>query len=133
MPNFFSRAKNFFGSGDVADDASTPFSLIAAATTNATLVKDSPGVLVSLHVINLNAAVRYLKFYDTKVKPTAGSGTPVRRYAIPASATGAGFALPFPVPARFQVGIAYTITSGVADNDTGVLSANDVVLTGEFI
>jgi hypothetical protein len=130
---FYRRVKQVFGFGDVVDDSSTPFSLIAGATTNATLVKAAPGVLVGLHAINQSAAVKYLKFYDTRQLPAAGSGTPVRRYAIPANTTGAGFVIPFFVPARFLVGIAFTITGAQADNDTTVLSAGDVTLTGEFI
>lgn len=119
------------GDGRIAD-GSTPFSLIAAATVNSTLVKVGAGKIFSIHAINLNAAVRYLKFYDMARKPDAGTGVPVRRYAIPASATGAGFVFTPFLPLRFNVGIAFVLVTGVADNDATVLTANDVVLTLEY-
>jgi|SRR5882672_6058619 len=130
---FFRRVKLVVGFGDVVDDSSIPFSLIATADTNQTLVKAGPGVLVGIHAINTNAAVRYLKFYDIRKVPVAGSGIPVRRYAIPAQSTGAGFVAPFFLPARFLNGIAFTITGGQADNDTSALAAGDVTLTLEYI
>jgi len=119
--------------GGVESDCTTPFSLIAAATTNPTLVKKGPGKLVSIIAVNVNAAVRYLKFYDIGVVPIAGSAIPARRYAIPASATGLGFVLAPTVPMGFQAGLAFTITGGVADNDATVIAANDVILTLEYI
>lgn len=113
-------------------DGTQPFSLIALATTNANLVKIGPGRIVSIMAVNQNAAVRYLKFYDTNRTPVAGSGVPVRRYAIPASATGLGFVLAPTVPMGFQAGLAFTITGGQADNDTTALTAGDVTLTMEY-
>lgn len=110
----------------------TPFSLLAAATTNATLVKKGPVKLVSIMAVNVAATVKFLKFYDSNRLPDAGTGTPVRRYAIPASTTGLGFVLCPPVPMNFSQGLAFTITGAVADTDTTVLVANDVVLTLEY-
>lgn len=130
---FFQNIKALFGNGAEADDSSQPFSLIALGTTNATLVKSSSGVITAVHAINVNAAIRYLKFYDFNKIPSAGVGTPVRRYAIPASATGAGFVLNPTVPFKFKSGIAFTLTTGVADTDATALTANDVILTLEYI
>jgi hypothetical protein len=118
--------------GGVESDYTTPFSLIAAATTNQTLVKKGPGRLVSIIAVNMNAAVRYLKFYDTNQVPVAGTGTPIRRYAIPASTTGLGFVLAPMVPMGFFQGLAFTIVNGVADTDATAIAANDVVLTLEL-
>lgn len=130
---YFTQTKLVAGVGEVVDDSTTGFTLTAAATTNATLVKAGKGALVSMHVINTNAAIRYLRFYDTNKAPTAGAGNPVRKYVIPGSATGAGFVLSPPLPMKFQVGIAFTLTTGVADTDTTALTANDVILTLEYI
>lgn len=130
---YFRASKLVAGSGESVDDSTAGHTLTAAATTNATLVKAGRGVITLLTVINTNAAVRYLRFYDTNILPVAGSGSPVRKFAIPASATGAGFVLAPMLPMRFMVGIAYTLTTGVADTDTGALTANDVVLTLEYI
>lgn len=130
---FYRRVKLLFGLGEAIGDSSRPFSLIAAATTNATLVKAGAGSLVSLYVINVTTAVRYLKFYDLAKIPVAGQGTPTRRFAIPASTTGAGFSLQPLVPMAFFNGIAFTLTAGQADNDATALTAGDVVLTLEYI
>lgn len=119
--------------GGVEADNTTPFSLIATADTNQTLVKRGPGKLISIMAVNVNAAVRYLKFYDIGKVPVAGSGIPSRRYAIPASTTGLGFVLAPTVPMGFFSGLAFTITGGVADNDATALTANDVILTLEYI
>lgn len=122
------------GEGNGVDsDGTIPFSLLAVANTNATLVKRGAGRLVSIIAVNINAAVRYLKFYDMDKVPTAGSGIPVRRYAIPASTTGLGFVITPAVPMGFSAGLAFTITGGVADNDASAISANDVILTLEYI
>lgn len=122
------------GNGNgVENDGTNAFSLLAAATTNATLVKTGPGRLFCIFAVNVNAAVRYLKFYDTNRKPDAGTGTPIRRYAIPASTTGLGFVIAPTIPMGFQQGLAFTMTTGVADTDTTALTANDVTLTLEYI
>lgn len=119
-------------SGGVEADCTTPFSLIAAGTTNQTLVKKGPGRLISIFAVNVNAAVRYLKFYDTDKVPVAGTGTPIRRYAIPASTTGLGFVLAPTVPMGFLQGLAFVIVNGVADTDATAVTANDVILTLEL-
>lgn len=119
--------------GGVESDCSIPFSLLAAATTNQTLVKKGPGRLISIHAVNVNAALRYLKFYDTNSTPVAGVGQPIRRYAIPASATGLGFVLAPTIPMGFLQGLGFTIVTGVADTDATATSANDVILTLEYV
>lgn len=129
----FQKSKIIVGLGDTETEGLLPFSLLAAATTNQTLVKDSPGALYLIHAINVNAAVRYLKFYNMAKTPTAGSGTPFMRFAIPASATGAGFVVNLTVPLKFSAGIAFTMTTGVADTDTAALTANDVILTLGYV
>jgi hypothetical protein len=120
------------GAGRQAD-GSTPFSFLSVANTTPVRVKKGAGKIFSIHAINVAAAVRYLKFYDTLVTPgAAGVGIPVRRYAIPASATGAGFVLAPIVPMTFTAGIVFTITTGAADSDATAPAANDVILTLEW-
>ena len=102
--------------------------LLSAATTNATSVKASAGTVYGVFAINLNAAVRYLKFYNSASAPTPGSGTPVMTLPIPASTTGAGFWIAVPQGIAFATGIAYDTTTGVADNDTGAVAANEIIL-----
>ena len=101
---------------------------ISAASTNATSVKGSAGQVYAIHVINTNAAVRYLKIYNKASSPTVGTDTPVLTFPIPASATGAGFVLSTEMGIAFGTGIAFAVTTGVADSDTGAVGANEIVI-----
>ena len=94
--------------------------LISAADTNATVAKAGPGRLFGWSVSNLNAAARFLKVYDTAVAPTVGTTVPVLTIALPPNGTashdlGDGIV--------FRSGISFAITTGIADADTGAVSA----------
>lgn len=129
----YPRVKVSGGRSGVASDVATGFRLVSAATTNATSVKASAGTLYSITAFNLNAAVRYVKFYNKASAPTVGTDTPVATFAIPASTTGAGFAIEFPFGFDFATGIAYATTTGAADSDTAAVAANEIVLVGTYI
>lgn len=129
----YPRVKRSFGRDGVASDAGTGFRLISAASTNATSLKASAGTLYMLYAVNLNAAVRYLKFYNKASAPTVGTDTPVATFPIPASATGAGFALDFGPGFDFSTGIAYATTTGVADGDTAAVAANEIIVVGVYV
>jgi len=110
-----------------ARGGATAHSKTSAATTNATNVKATPGVLYSLTVMNENAAVRFLKFYDTAGTPTAGAGTPVLRYAIPGATTGGGFSINLgPQGIAFPTGIGYTLVTGAADANASAVAADEI-------
>lgn len=96
----------------------------AAGTTNATSAKASAGRIHNITGYNAAAAVRYLKIYNKASSPTVGSDTPVLTFALP---PGAGFAFDFPKPYYFGTGIAYAMTTGNSDADTGALTAGDVL------
>lgn len=130
---YFNRSKVLYGLGDGGDDSSLPFSLVSAATTNITQVKAAPGIVTAIHAVNVNAAIRYLKFYDMATKPVAGAGVPFRRFGIPGSTTGAGFVYAPIVPMKFPTGIAFTLVTGSTDSDATALSLGDVILTLEYL
>ena len=98
---------------------------ISAASTNATSVKASPGTLYGLTANNVNAAVRYLKLYNKASAPTVGTDTPTLTIALPPAAVTS---VPFPVGVEFSTGIAFALTTGVADSDTAAVSANEHVV-----
>lgn len=98
--------------------------LSAAADTNATSVKASAGDLFNIHGHNANAAARYLKIYNKASAPTVGSDTPVMTLYL---APQAAFKYDFPDGFYFSTGIAYALTTGVADADTGALTAADIL------
>lgn len=103
----------------------------SAATTNATSVKTSAGNITSLMAYNRNAATRYLKLYHKASAPTVGTDTPSMVIPLP---SGTVFNLDVGlVGLRWGTGIAYAITAGGADNDTGAVASGDVKLHMTYI
>lgn len=99
--------------------------LLSGASTNATSAKASAGIVGGWFLYNANAAVRYLKIYNKASAPTVGSDTPVLTIPIP---PGAGANVEWANGINFATGIAYATTTGVADNDTGGVAANEVIV-----
>lgn len=99
---------------------------LSAASTNATSVKASAGQVFGVRAFNANAATRYLKLYNKSSAPTVGTDTPVDTIPLP-SGTTTGFMLDSGV--AFGTGIAFALTTGIADSDTGAVAANDIEVT----
>lgn len=129
----YSKIKRTYGRADVAAEVGTPFTLISAASTNATSTKASPGTLYSIVAINLNAAVRYLKLYNKASAPTVGTDTPIMTFPIPASTTGAGLAIDWGPGVDFSIGIAFALTTGSASSDTGAVAASEIFINGVYV
>lgn len=104
----------------------TPYHLISAASTNATSVKASAGVVYAISAFNTNASARFLKLYDGATAPTVGTTPVVLTLLIPPS--NGGFTLPVPVGIQFSSGIALAVTGGIADSDNTAIGAADVVV-----
>ena len=111
-------------------NSTTAYGLISAASTNATSVKASAGVVYSIAVFNANAAARWFKMYNKASAPTVGTDTPVFRALIPA---GGGFVLQLPVGKKFGTGIAFALTTGAADSDTGAVAANELTVNLDYV
>lgn len=109
---------------EIAEPSSVSRIVSAAASTNATSAKTSAGTLVGVIGYNAAAALRYLKLYDKASAPTVGTDTPKLTIAIPATTA---FSIDFPRGLSFALGIAYALTTGSADADTGALTAADIV------
>lgn len=106
-----------------------PYSLISAATTNATSVKASAGVVTSITASNINASPAYLKFFNKASAPTVGSDTPVLRLTIPGNTSGAGFSFPIPEGGLgFATGIAFCLTTGITDASTAAVAVSEVLV-----
>ena len=103
--------------------------VISAGSTNATNVKNSAGQVYGIDVSNTNASARYLKLYDKASAPTVGSDTPIGTYLLKA---GELTQLRFPQGKTFASGIGFALTTGVADADTGAVSANEHVVNMEY-
>lgn len=107
----------------------TPGKLISAATTNATSVTAVASTLGYITASNVNASPRYLKLYNKASSPTVGTDTPVHTFLIPGNTAGAGTNIPLPPQGiAFSNGIALALTTGVADNDTAAVAANEIVV-----
>lgn len=104
--------------------ASTSRIVSAANTTNATSAKASAGRLYGLKGYNAAASVRYIKFYNKASAPTVGTDTPVMTIAVSPTSL---FNFIWPHGYSFSTGIAYALTTGSADSDTGALTAADIV------
>lgn len=106
-----------------------PAKLISAASTNATSLKNSPGVLGYVCASNTNANPRYLKFYDKASAPTVGTDVPVHTFIIPGNTGGAGSNIsPAGLGIKFYNGIAAAITGAPGDSDTTAIGANEVIV-----
>jgi hypothetical protein len=112
-------------------DGATWHYLPSAASTNATNVKNAAGTIHAMWFVNLNAAVRYIRFYNTSSAPTCSSATGfVASVPIPADPTGAGIAPPLgPHGIAFSTGISYCITTGPANNDNNAVAANEIFIS----
>lgn len=103
--------------------------VVSGASTNATSAKASAGQVYTIMAHNINASVRYLKLYNKASSPTVGTDTPVLTLPIPGNSAGAGFVFDTGgAGIAFATGIAYAITTGVADSDTGAVAANEIVV-----
>jgi len=105
---------------------------ISAASTNATSLKASAGQIYGIQVFNLNAAARYLKLYNKASAPTVGTDTPVKVILIPGNTAGAGAVMDFPNGLAFGTGIAWALTTGITDADTGAVAANEIVVNIDY-
>lgn len=93
-------------------------------------VKASAGQVYSLWFTNTATSTRWLKFYNaTAANVTVGTTTPVMTLGLPGNTSddisgvfGGAFGF------AFDTAITVAATTGVADNDTGAPSANDVIV-----
>jgi hypothetical protein len=96
----------------------------AAATTNATLLKASAGVVYGFTLSNTTAAAKYLKLFQKATAPVPGTDVPNVTYMLPPNSTttfstSVGF--------TWATGLGYSITGAVGDLDTTATAVDDVV------
>jgi hypothetical protein len=129
---FNRRAFTFDGPGnlEVSDNVSISgganvFRLIAAASTNASLVKGGMGQVYGWYLFNAAAATRFVKLYNKATPPTVGTDLPWLTIGIPAGAAanvwnGAGISFP--------AGIALATTVSMADSASDAVTASDLAV-----
>lgn len=94
----------------------------SAATTNATLLKSSPGDLFRAAGYSNRATTCYLHLYNKATAPTVGTDVPVITRVIPPTSA---FDFEFE-DLYFATGIGYGFSTGVADNDAVAIAAGDI-------
>jgi hypothetical protein len=101
----------------------------SAASTNATSVKGSAGLLCGGTVINTTATLYYLRLYNLASAPTCSSATGfVATIPVPASTSGAGTVINLGTyGATFATGIGFCLTGGGSSTD------NTSAATGVYV
>lgn len=97
--------------------------ILSAASTNATLVKGTPGRIYSAQFSNTANAYRFVKFYNLASAPTVGTSTVASIIGIP---PGGRATLNTPQGIYCSAGIAYSIVTGAGDADATAVGANEV-------
>lgn len=103
--------------------------LVSAATTNATIIKGTPGRLLGYCLTNNATAVRYVKFHNQTTLPTAGTGA-IHPVGIPPN--GGKVFMHYPGGVAFATGIGITTVTGAAAADNTAVALNDIVGTIHF-
>jgi hypothetical protein len=99
--------------------------LLAGASTNATSVKGSAGQVYGWYLANAAGYTVFFKLYNKASAPTVGTDTPFMTIPVPA---GAAANVEFMRGVAMGTGVAFAITKLVADSDTTVVVANDLVV-----
>jgi hypothetical protein len=102
----------------------------SAASTNAVNIKASGGNVYSIAATNTNAAVRYLRFYNSASAPTVGTTATVACIAIPGNG---GIAMDLSNSWNFTTGIAISLTTGAADTNTSAVAADELKINIGYI
>jgi hypothetical protein len=124
----YPRNKAVVGPDATAQEGWTAYKLNSAASTNATSVKASAAKLGFAAITNTNASACYFKLYNKASAPTVGSDTPVQVYCVPGNTAGTGSFVQIDEGLTFSTGLAFAITTGAADSNTGAVAANEVVV-----
>lgn len=103
---------------------STRTKIFAAATNNATLLKNSAGVLLSYALFNTTATVLFVHFYDKNSTPAPGTDVQAFPLMVPPNA---GLNCDFSTGIPFSNGIGMSITQFVADADNTAVAAGSIV------
>lgn len=97
----------------------------SAATTNSTLVSNTPVDIYSIVAVNTTASIKYLKLYNRLTAPTVGVAFPTLTIALTPSNVPTVFSIPGGM--YFNVGLAYALTGLGAQSDATALALGDVV------
>jgi hypothetical protein len=106
--------------------------IVSANTNNATVLKASAGQLYSVQVFNLNAAARYIKFYNKATTPDPTADTVVKSILIPGNTAGAGVVIAWPSGVAFATGISYAVVTDVGNTGNTSVAANEIIVNIDY-
>lgn len=128
LTNDYSSTANIRLQGSTTNGTTTS-NLNSAATTNATNLKATAGLLYSVTANNTTAAAKFIRFYNLAAAPTVGTSTPVLVITVPANSS---VSFSWPLGMTFSTGIGYSITNAAAYLDATAVAAGDVQLTVQW-
>lgn len=99
------------------------YNVNSAATTNAAVIKSSPGAVFNVQISNASASARSVKLYDKATAPTVGTDVPIMTFQLPAATSKE---VEFNKGTRFGLGIGIAITALPAVTDATAVAASDV-------
>jgi hypothetical protein len=105
----------------------TPYTLVSAATNNATSVKASAGVVTHIYAYNRSSSEKYVKLYNKASAPSPASDSSLLVHNIPVPPSG-GVVVPLEPGLRFSTGIAFAIVGSYETSDNTSVAAGDVIL-----
>lgn len=109
----------------------TTFCRKSTNTTNAVVIKGTPGQIYSILVSNKNAAQVFLKLYNQTGTPNLAVDVPLLTIPIPGNTAGVLVPVNFPTGLAFSTGIAMALTGAIGDTDaTNVVANEQVVIAG---
>lgn len=88
------------------------------------IINANPGQVWGWYICNNSASARFVKLYNKATAP-ASTDTPAQTFQIPGSSAANVMCAK---GIRFTAGIGIRGTTGVADNDTGAPTTNDLVV-----
>lgn len=117
----------------VTSGGCTGWSAISTAAVLSVEIKNAAGQVYGIQVFNTNAAPRFVRIYNQTGAPGSGDAANiVWRGIIPGNTAGAGFQIPLPGPIACSTGIGIRASAAIADNDTTVLAANELVFNVQY-
>lgn len=106
--------------------SSKKLKITSAASTNLTAMQPYGANLRGLVAVNTNAAVRFIKFYDSGDQVVVGTTVPVLTVQLAASSMTSIF------PSdgiSFSKGLVLAMTVSAADNANDAVGAGDIIAT----
>lgn len=98
-------------------------------STNATVVKASPGKAFEIRAFNNGSTPVWLKLYNQTSVPNPASDPVFDKYEIVSGIGGGGFINTIALGQEYSTGIAFAVTAGFGDTDNTAISAGAVSVT----